>query len=103
MRSRSGTPAALGARQFDLVAKAIADPRRMAILEAIGTQHEYPCQRLCRESPVTKGTVSHHIKELRRAGLIRSRRAGRYTHLEICREILSAYSAELMRRAGCSR
>ena len=69
MSGRSKQPA-LSSGQFQAVAKALADPRRMALLESIGSEREYACQKLCTESGVSKGTVSHHIKELVRAGLI---------------------------------
>jgi ArsR family transcriptional regulator len=84
--------------QFQAVAKALADPRRMELLESIGSQDEYSCQRLCQESGVTKGTISHHVRELVRAGLISERRDGQYMFYEVRREVLAAYAAELMRR-----
>lgn len=93
-------PVALSARQFELVAKALADPRRMALLESIGSHREYSCQKLCTEFPVSKGTISHHMKELVRAGLIQTRREGQYRFYEVRREVLAAYTAELMRRVA---
>lgn len=87
-------------RQFDLIARALADPRRMALLESIGSQREYSCQRLCQEFPVSKGTISHHMKELVRAGLVLSHREGQYRVYEVRREVLAAYTAELMRRVA---
>jgi ArsR family transcriptional regulator len=95
------TPApALPSKQFELVAKALADPRRMALLESIASQREYSCHRLCEEFPVSKGTISHHVKELVRAGLIETRREGQYRFYEVRREVLAAYTAELMRRVA---
>ena len=82
------------------MAKALSDPRRVSLLEAIGTAHEFPCQRLCHMFPVSKGTISHHMKELLRAGLIRSRREGQYKYFEVCRDVITAYSDELKRRMG---
>jgi ArsR family transcriptional regulator len=96
-------PATLTPRQFEAVAKALADPRRMALLESIGSQDEYSCQELCKGSGVSKGTVSHHMKELSRAGLISERRDGQFMFYEVRREILAAYTAELMRRVAPSR
>jgi ArsR family transcriptional regulator len=93
-------PAVLTERQFQAVAKALADPRRMALLESIGSQPEFSCQRLCLESGVTKGTVSHHVRELSRAGLIAERREGQYMFYEVRREVVAAYVAELMRRVA---
>lgn len=91
---------ALTAQRFREIAKALADPRRMALLESIGSAREYSCQKLCSESGVTKGTVSHHIKELVRSGLVSERRNGQYMFYEVRREVLAAYAAELMRRVS---
>ena len=90
----------LSAKQFELVAKALADPRRMSILESIGGAPECSCQKLCLDFPVSKGTISHHMKELVRAGLIQTRREGQYRFYEVRREVLAAYTAELMRRVS---
>ena len=96
----SPATSSLTSRQFELVAKALADPRRMALLESIGSAREYSCQRLCHEFPISKGTISHHLKELLRAGLVVSRREGLYRFYEVRREVLVAYGAELMRRVS---
>ena len=72
----------------------------MALLEAIASEKECPCERLRREFPVSKGTISHHIKELVRAGLIEARRDGQYLHCEVRRETLEAYTAELLRKVN---
>jgi ArsR family transcriptional regulator len=100
MQNRAAPTETLTSRQFELVAKALADPRRVALLEAIGSAAEYPCHRLCEEFPVTKGTISHHMKELLRAGLIRARREGQYIHYEVRRDTVQAYTHEVMRRVG---
>lgn len=90
----------LTAKQFELIAKALADPRRMSLLEVIAGEQECPCQRLREEFPVSKATISHHIKELVRAGLIDAHREGQFLHCEVRRDMLEAYTAELLRRAG---
>ena len=92
----------LSEKQFELVAKALSDPRRMAILESIGGTRECPCQRLVNRFSVSKGTISHHIKELTQAGLIAERKEGAYRIYEVRREVLAAYTAELMRRVARS-
>jgi ArsR family transcriptional regulator len=90
----------LTAKQFDLIAKALADPRRMQVLEVIAGEEDCPCQRLREEFPISKATISHHLKELVRAGLIDARRDGQFLHCEIRRDVLEAYTSELLRRAG---
>ena len=92
----------LTGKQFDLIAKALADPRRMQVLEVIAGEEECPCQRLREEFPISKATISHHIKELVRAGLIDAHKDGQFLHCEVRREVLEAYAAELLRRAGGS-
>jgi ArsR family transcriptional regulator len=87
-------------KQFELIAKALADPRRMQVLEVIAGERECPCQKLRQEFPISKATISHHIKELVRAGLIEAHRDGQFLHCEVRREVLEAYTAELLRRAG---
>ena len=47
---------------IDQVSKALADPRRVALLEAISSAKEFPCSQLCKDFPVSKGTISHHMK-----------------------------------------
>ena len=87
-------------KQFELIAKALADPRRMAVLEVIAGERECPCQKLREEFPVSKATISHHIKELVRAGLVEAHRDGQYLHCQVRRDMLEAYTTELLRRAG---
>jgi ArsR family transcriptional regulator len=94
------TQAVLTRAQFEQIAKALADPRRMALLESIAGVVECPCQRLRQLFPVSKATISHHIKELVRAGLVESRREGQYLHCEVRRDVLAAYTTELMRRVA---
>lgn len=100
MPTKTSVPQPLTTRQFELVAKALSDPRRVSLLEAIGSAREFPCQRLCQLFPVSKGTISHHMKELLRAGLIRSRQDGQYKYFEVDRDTISAYTEELKRRMG---
>ena len=90
----------LSADQFERIAKALADPTRVAVLEAIGQQDECPCQELRDAFPVSKGTISHHIKELVRAGLVDARREGQYLHCQLRRDVVKGYTAELLRRMG---
>jgi ArsR family transcriptional regulator len=100
VKPRAPSRQALTAKQFELVAKALADPRRMALLQAIASEEECACQKLREEFPVSKATISFHIKELARAGLIEARREGQFLQCEVRRDTLEAYTAELLRRTG---
>lgn len=100
MVTRSTPRPSLTERQFELIAKALADPRRMALLETIAGGRECPCAGLREQFAVSKATISHHMKELVGAGLVESRRAGQFLHYAVNRDVLEAYTAELLRRAG---
>jgi DNA-binding transcriptional ArsR family regulator len=87
--------------QFERIAKALADPRRFALFEAIATGgSECPNQRLCHDFPVSKATVSHHLKELTQAGLVESEKDGQFVTYRARRDVLKAYTTELIRRSG---
>jgi ArsR family transcriptional regulator len=86
-------------KQFQQVARALADPQRCAILERIASEPgELPCKRLVQESSVSQATISHHIKELAEAGLIELRREAQCAYLSLRRQTLEAYRRELGRR-----
>ena len=97
--SRSAGPR-LHDGQFERIAKALSDPRRFALLETIGTNRFCPNAQLCEDFPVSKATISHHLKELVQAGLVDSERDGQYVHYRARPEVLQAYTAELLRRVG---
>lgn len=94
----SGVLSSVDAEQFQRVAKALADPRRVEILEHIAAQAEVGCQRLCGCFPVRQATISHHLKELASAGLVDSRRDGQFVYYRTRPSVLEAYMDELRRR-----
>jgi len=89
--------------QFERIAKALSDPRRFSMLEAIGANdNRCPNQSLCADFPVSKATVSHHLKELVQAGLVETQREGQYMTARARPDVLQAYTSELLRRVGGS-
>ena len=100
MKSSNAGRSILTEKQFALIAKALADPRRMQVLEVIAGERACACTKLRDEFPVSKATISHHIKELVRAGLVEAHREGQFLSCEVRRDVLEAYTAELLRRAG---
>src|SRR5580658_4321954 len=64
----------------DYVFRALADPTRRAIFEQLIRQHELTVHALTRHAGVSQPAVSKHLTVLKRAKLVRHRRAGRETH-----------------------
>ena len=100
MTTARPTREGLRAEQFELIAKALADPRRVALLEAIASERSCACSNLREQFPVSKATISHHIKELVRAGLVTAQRQGQYLHCDVRKDVLEAYAKALLRRVG---
>jgi ArsR family transcriptional regulator len=82
----------LSETQVHLIAKALADPRRYEILKQIGAKNSaVSCTSVRACQPVTAATLSHHVKELEAAGLIKIVRKGKFADLVLQRDILRAY------------
>jgi len=86
--------------RFARIAKALADPRRFQILEEIANCREVGCQRLCEQFPVAQPTMSHHLKELARAGLIEPWREGQFAFYRFREDVLQEYLVALEDRLG---
>lgn len=54
-----------------LFAKAISHPARIAILKVLAQRNECICGEIVEVLPLAQSTVSQHLKELQKAGLIK--------------------------------
>ena len=53
------------------IAKALGHPARIAILQFLASQKACVCGDIVNELPLSQSTVSQHLKELKKAGLIK--------------------------------
>ena len=83
--------AKLEERNFERIARALAEPRRYEILKQIGAKDQVSCADLRQAQDVTPATLSHHLKELENAGLVAVSREGKFMHLSLNRPVLKAY------------
>ena len=83
-------------RQFHLIAKAIADPKRFEILQRLSSTIEAPTCTCIRDwMSLAPATISHHLKELEEAGLIEVKRAGKFANISFRRDVWTAYLERL--------
>jgi DNA-binding transcriptional ArsR family regulator len=72
---------------MNLIAKAVAEPRRYEILRQIGSaDRAAPCTDVRGCLPVSAATLSHHLKEFETAGVITVIRKGKFADLVLRRE-----------------
>ena len=88
------------------ILKALADPRRFELLERISKAGcPLGCAQALSALPISAATLSHHIKELETAGLIRVRREGKFHFMTLRPGVLRAIAAVLsaLDDAPCGR
>jgi ArsR family transcriptional regulator, arsenate/arsenite/antimonite-responsive transcriptional repressor len=78
--------------QVQLIARALADPRRYEILKKLSARAcATPCSNMLDCFDISPATLSHHMKELEIAGLIRSEKAGKFVNYFPQPRVLRAY------------
>jgi ArsR family transcriptional regulator, arsenate/arsenite/antimonite-responsive transcriptional repressor len=85
----------LSDRQMRLIAKALADPHRYEILRKLGDERSTQCRDMLQCIDVSPATLSHHMKELESAGLIRSEKEGKFVRYFPKRRVVAAYLKRL--------
>ncbi len=95
--SASSTGPALDGKTTLAIARALADPRRYSILKQLAGQSApvVPCAAMQQCHEISPATLSHHMRELRLAGLVTEIREGRTVSYELCREVVDRYAKQL--------
>ena len=75
------------------VLKALADERRFRMVQTIAAAGELSCGELGAHFDLAQPTVSHHLKILMDAGVLRTRRAGKHHYVSVDAKILKALKA----------
>jgi DNA-binding transcriptional ArsR family regulator len=86
-------------RDMALVHKALADPTRLRILRRLA-QGDGTVSDLMRHVDLSQPLVSWHLRRLRAAGLVETRRQGRETICSLGREVLLRFHARELSLLG---
>ncbi len=68
---------------INTVMRALSDPTRRSLYERLAGAEEMSVVELTRDSGVTQGAVSQHLKTLKLAGLVLERPEGRNTYYRV--------------------
>ena len=97
MSTRSPKQALLA--QFALVAKTLSHPDRLELLEHLA-QGECSVDALAQRAGLAMANASHHLQQLRRAGLVTTRREGKFIFYALADDSVLDLLAALRRVAG---
>jgi len=81
--------------EFVKIAKALADATRHRMLLELRAAGELTCSQICEKFPQSQPTISHHIKTLAEAGLVKCRKDGQFHVISVDEEILAAFAADI--------
>lgn len=76
--------------------RALGDPIRLEMLEMMSQVDELACTALDERLPITKSTISYHVKFLRAARLIDVRKAGRNYFYTLRTDVLDEHAPTLL-------
>lgn len=95
--SRARSVEYLTAADIEKIAKALADPHRLRILEALREDQSLVCGDLQALLALSQPTVSHHVKILAQSGVIMTQKDGRTLRISLNIVTLKAFSEQLQR------
>jgi len=77
------------------VFKALSDPVRWSIIEQLASRPELPCRELEDTLPVSKPTISYHVRVLSHAGLLDTRKRGRNYYYSLRHDVVRQLVSDL--------
>jgi DNA-binding transcriptional ArsR family regulator len=98
----SPVPQTTDLEQYRDVFSALSEPIRLDIVRQIADVEELPCTALDESLPVSKSTISYHVKLLRHANLISVRKDGRNYFYTVKRDVFEHFVPNLLERLAHS-
>ena len=80
--------------------RALSEPLRLEIVALFAEYDELPCTVIEERLPITKSTISYHIKILARARLISVRKEGRFYFYRLRHDVLAWFLPGFLDRLG---
>jgi ArsR family transcriptional regulator len=78
--------------------RALSEPLRLEMISLFDDEGSCPCVLLEERLPISKSTISYHIKILSEAGLIDVRKEGRFYHYDLREEVFEYFVPGLLGR-----
>lgn len=75
---------------YSKILKAIADPKRLKIVDMLSCGELCAC-KIQEEFQITQPTLSHDMKILCDAGIVLSRREGKWSYYSLCQQSLQQF------------
>jgi len=90
------------AADFVKIAKALADPTRLRMLEGIRAAGKQTCSEVCSCFKLSQPTISHHIKMLEASGVVHAKKSGAFHVLSVNERLLREFARHAAGEAGKS-
>jgi ArsR family transcriptional regulator len=83
-------------KKVERISKALGDPYRLKIMEAVKKQQDWmQCSAVMEMFELAQSTISHHMKQLIDADLLLVEKDGRNAKYQVNKEVFAAYIAFL--------
>ena len=86
--------------QYAEIFNALAGPIRVRILSMVAADDEVACTTLETVLPISKSTISYHVRILRAAGLLTVRKEGRFYFYTLRSDVMEHFLPGVAERLG---